>query len=90
MNSAARETNGGGDDVAAKAAGDTCEGGGDPHVWPKFEIGLSNKEKEEDFLAFRGSKLPLRPKKRSKFLQRTLSRRRGLKAIGALDSDSES
>nr|GEZ48548.1 transmembrane protein 185-like [Tanacetum cinerariifolium] len=39
-------------------------------VWPpKFAIGLTNKEKEEDFLAIEGSKLPQRPKKRAKFIQ---------------------
>jgi hypothetical protein len=45
-----------------------------PVVWPpKFMIGLTNKEKEEDFLALKGSKLPQRPKKRAKFIQRTLN-----------------
>lgn len=43
-------------------------------VWPpKFVIGLTNKEKEEDFLAIKGCKLPHRPKKRAKFVQRTLN-----------------
>ncbi|CAN6457015.1 unnamed protein product [Victoria cruziana] len=42
-------------------------------VWPKFIIALSTKEKEEDFMLMRGSKLPQRPKKRSKFLQRALN-----------------
>ncbi|XP_059274951.1 uncharacterized protein LOC132029660 isoform X2 [Lycium ferocissimum] len=45
-----------------------------PMVWPpKFVIGLTNKEKEEDFMAIKGSKLPQRPKKRAKFIQRTLN-----------------
>ncbi|GMG99091.1 hypothetical protein Nepgr_000931 [Nepenthes gracilis] len=45
-----------------------------PAVWPpKFVIGLTNKEKEEDFMAIKGSKLPQRPKKRAKFIQRTLN-----------------
>ncbi|KAJ9537234.1 hypothetical protein OSB04_029967 [Centaurea solstitialis] len=45
-----------------------------PMVWPpKFVIGLTNKEKEEDFLAIKGSKLPQRPKKRAKFIQRTIN-----------------
>ncbi|XP_071730356.1 uncharacterized protein [Rutidosis leptorrhynchoides] len=45
-----------------------------PIVWPpKFAIGLTNKEKEEDFLAIKGSKLPQRPKKRAKFIQRTIN-----------------
>ncbi|KAL3498571.1 hypothetical protein ACH5RR_041303 [Cinchona calisaya] len=44
-------------------------------VWPppNFVIGLTNKEKEEDFLAIKGSKLPQKPKKRAKFIQRTLN-----------------
>ncbi|CAM8961293.1 unnamed protein product [Rhodiola kirilowii] len=40
---------------------------------PKFVIALSNKEKEEDFMAIKGSKLPQRPKKRAKLIQRTLN-----------------
>ncbi|KAG6517211.1 hypothetical protein ZIOFF_020591 [Zingiber officinale] len=35
---------------------------------PRFFISLSNKEKEEDFMAMKGCKLPQRPKKRSNFL----------------------
>ncbi|KAK9725659.1 hypothetical protein RND81_05G160600 [Saponaria officinalis] len=41
-------------------------------VWPKLYISLSSKEKEEDFLAMKGCKLPQRPKKRAKLIQRTL------------------
>ncbi|GFP91214.1 hypothetical protein PHJA_001265400 [Phtheirospermum japonicum] len=51
-------------------------GGGDTiaAMWPpKFVIALTNKEKEEDFMAIKGSKLPQRPKKRAKFIQRTLN-----------------
>ncbi|GAB2223433.1 hypothetical protein Droror1_Dr00017574 [Drosera rotundifolia] len=45
-----------------------------PAVWPpKFVIALTNKEKEEDFMAIKGSKLPQRPKKRAKFIQRTVN-----------------
>ncbi|XP_022729902.1 uncharacterized protein DDB_G0292186-like isoform X2 [Durio zibethinus] len=45
-----------------------------PVVWPpKFVIALTNKEKEEDFMAIKGSKLPQRPKKRAKLIQRTLN-----------------
>ncbi|KAG6389402.1 hypothetical protein SASPL_150870 [Salvia splendens] len=51
--------------------------GGDTTIlamWPpKFVIALTNKEKEEDFMAIKGSKLPQRPKKRAKFIQRTLN-----------------
>ncbi|KAF7830485.1 AAC-rich mRNA [Senna tora] len=57
--------------------GGSPSGSGDaaaPPVWPpKFVISLTNKEKEEDFLAIKGSKLPQRPKKRAKFIQRTLN-----------------
>jgi len=54
--------------------GSSSGGGGDVVVWPpKFMIALTNKEKEEDFMAIKGSKLPQRPKKRAKFIQRTLN-----------------
>ncbi|KAL6005976.1 hypothetical protein ACLOJK_040021 [Asimina triloba] len=59
-----------------------CGGGGsspslgvEATVWPKFTIGLTNKEKEEDFMLIKGTKLPQRPKKRAKFIQRTVNRR---------------
>ncbi|KVH90645.1 uncharacterized protein LOC112521517 [Cynara cardunculus var. scolymus] len=42
------------------------------HVWPKLYIALTSKEKEEDFMAMKGCKLPHRPKKRAKMIQRTL------------------
>ncbi|KAL0696447.1 hypothetical protein Bca4012_063627 [Brassica carinata] len=42
------------------------------HVWPKLFMTLSSKEKEEDFLAMKGCKLPQRPKKRAKLVQKTL------------------
>ncbi|XP_062097134.1 uncharacterized protein LOC133803180 isoform X2 [Humulus lupulus] len=63
----------------SKKGGGSSSGSGElaavaPPVWPpKFVIALTNKEKEEDFFAFKGSKLPQRPKKRSKFIQRTLN-----------------
>ena len=41
-------------------------------VWPRLFITLSNKEKEEDFMAMKGCKPPQRPKKRAKLIQRTL------------------
>ena len=50
-------------------------GGGEERgglVWPKLYISLSSKEKEEDFMAMKGCKLPQRPKKRAKIIQRTL------------------
>lgn len=47
--------------------------GSEGSIWPKFAIALSNREKEEDFLVFKGSKLPQRPKKRAKVIQRTVN-----------------
>eukprot|EP00249_Psilotum_nudum_P015100 c25165_g2_i2 orf=495-1067(+) len=44
----------------------------EPLTVPKFIIELSRKEKEEDFLAFKGTKLPQRPRKRPKHIQRYL------------------
>ncbi|XP_022988211.1 uncharacterized protein LOC111485516 [Cucurbita maxima] len=41
-------------------------------VWPRLYISLSSKEKEEDFMAMKGCKLPQRPKKRAKLLQKSL------------------
>lgn len=41
-------------------------------VWPKLFTTLSSKEKEEDFMLMKGCKLPQRPKKRAKTIQRTL------------------
>ncbi|PIA60067.1 hypothetical protein AQUCO_00400741v1 [Aquilegia coerulea] len=41
-------------------------------VWPRLFISLSSKEKEEDFMAMKGCKLPQRPKKRAKLIQRSL------------------
>ncbi|KAH9291613.1 hypothetical protein KI387_043198, partial [Taxus chinensis] len=41
-------------------------------IWPKVFLSLSVSEKEEDFLAIKGSKLPLRPKKRLKSIQKAI------------------
>ncbi|XP_006859070.2 uncharacterized protein DDB_G0281497 [Amborella trichopoda] len=83
--------------------------------WPKIYISLSRKEKEDDFLAIKGTKLPQRPKKRAKNVDKTLQycfpgmwlselgrgryevrekkcvkkRRRGLKGLESMESDSE-
>ncbi|BFG28553.1 hypothetical protein CerSpe_148270 [Prunus speciosa] len=84
--------------------------------WPRIYIALSRKEKEDDFLAMKGTKLPQRPKKRAKNIDRTLQycfpgmwlsdltrnryevrekkcvkkqKRRGLKGMESVDSDSE-
>ncbi|KAM0928920.1 hypothetical protein ACQ4PT_001929 [Festuca glaucescens] len=82
---------------------------------PRIYISLSRKEKEDDFLAMKGSKLPQRPKKRAKNVDKSLQfvfpgmwlsdltrgryevrekkcvkkRRRGLKGMENMDSDSE-
>ncbi|KAK2982906.1 hypothetical protein RJ640_006320 [Escallonia rubra] len=67
---------GGGGSVSSEAAKGGSSSGSEaiPAVWPpKFVIALTNKEKEEDFMAIKGSKLPQRPKKRAKFIQRTLN-----------------
>lgn len=55
-----------------KVAGDGNNGEERALVWPKLYITLSSKEKEEDFLAMKGCKLPQRPKKRAKIIQRSL------------------
>ncbi|KAK4272319.1 hypothetical protein QN277_020892 [Acacia crassicarpa] len=59
-------------DEIGKVAGDGINGEERAHVWPKLYISLSSKEKEEDFLAMKGCKLPQRPKKRAKIIQRSL------------------
>ncbi|ONK69213.1 uncharacterized protein A4U43_C05F20520 [Asparagus officinalis] len=41
-------------------------------VFPKLLIQLTEEEKEEDFMVFIGSKLPQRPKKRAKLIQRKI------------------
>eukprot|EP00268_Persea_americana_P037208 TRINITY_DN3685_c0_g1_i3.p1 TRINITY_DN3685_c0_g1~~TRINITY_DN3685_c0_g1_i3.p1 ORF type:complete len:173 (+),score=50.88 TRINITY_DN3685_c0_g1_i3:458-976(+) len=83
--------------------------------WPRIYIALSRKEKEDDFLKMKGTKLPQRPKKRAKNVDKTLQycfpglwlsdltrsryevrekkcvkkRRRGLKGMESMDSESE-
>ncbi|BAT84932.1 hypothetical protein VIGAN_04241300 [Vigna angularis var. angularis] len=57
---------------SGKVAGDGNNGEERALVWPKLYITLSSKEKEEDFLAMKGCKLPQRPKKRAKLIQRSL------------------
>ncbi|GJM93563.1 hypothetical protein PR202_ga10128 [Eleusine coracana subsp. coracana] len=82
---------------------------------PRIYISLSRKEKEDDFLAMKGTKLPQRPKKRAKIVDKSLQfvfpgmwlsdltkgryevrekkcvkkKRRGLKGMESMDSDSE-
>ncbi|KAL1834492.1 hypothetical protein ACET3Z_004143 [Daucus carota] len=92
-------------------------GGGEVHEWPRVHIPLTRKEKEEDFLLMKGTKLPHRPKKRPKAVDRMLQycfpgtwladvtkaryevkekkcttkkpKRRGLKGMESMESDSE-
>ncbi|KAJ8900128.1 hypothetical protein K2173_024244 [Erythroxylum novogranatense] len=40
--------------------------------WPRISLSLSRKEKEDDFFAMRGTKLPHRPKKRPKLVDKSL------------------
>ena len=40
--------------------------------WPRIYIALSRKEKEEDFLVMKGTKLPHRPRKRAKNIDKAL------------------
>ncbi|PKA59066.1 hypothetical protein AXF42_Ash001159 [Apostasia shenzhenica] len=60
------------------AAASAAAGGGaektkaDQIELPRIYISLSRKEKEEDFFAMKGTKLPQRPKKRAKNIDRTL------------------
>ncbi|KAF6135233.1 hypothetical protein GIB67_035304 [Kingdonia uniflora] len=44
----------------------------DMFEWPRIYISLSRKEKEDDFFAMKGTKLPQRPKKRAKNVDKTL------------------
>ncbi|XP_042451182.1 uncharacterized protein LOC122036060 [Zingiber officinale] len=44
----------------------------DKFEWPRIYISLSRKEKEDDFLAMKGTKLPHRPKKRPKNIEKAL------------------
>jgi hypothetical protein len=41
--------------------------------WPKFIVSLTRKEKEDDFFAIKGTKLPVRPKRRSKHLEKAVT-----------------
>ena len=40
--------------------------------WPRIYLSLSRKEKEDDFMSMKGSKLPQRPKKRPKNVDKAL------------------
>ena len=41
--------------------------------WPRLLIPLSRKEKEDDFMVMKGSRLPQRPKKRAKHVEKIVS-----------------
>ncbi|KAK1281630.1 hypothetical protein QJS10_CPB22g01262 [Acorus calamus] len=62
----------GGNDENGKVLMEGCGGEERGYVLPKFFMTLSSKEKEEDFMAMKGCKLPQRPKKRAKFIQKCL------------------
>lgn len=53
--------------------GPSSSSGSEEPVWPSIVIGLTNKEKEDDFIAIKGSKPSNRPKKRAKYLQKTIN-----------------
>lgn len=60
-------------DLMATSNGNGGDKGGLEHFeWPRIYISLSRKEKEDDFLAMKGTKLPQRPKKRAKNVDKSL------------------
>ncbi|KMZ76191.1 hypothetical protein ZOSMA_105G00180 [Zostera marina] len=107
--------------VETKSVGVIGGGGGGEKInldlleWPRIFLSLSRKEKEDDFFAMKGTKLPHRPKKRPKNIDKTLQycspgmwlsdltrgryevrekkcvkkKRRGLKGMESMDSDSD-
>ncbi|KAA8537147.1 hypothetical protein F0562_029627 [Nyssa sinensis] len=56
----------------AAAAAEREKVNGDVVEWPRIYIPLTRKEKEDDFLSMKGTKLPHRPKKRAKAIDRVL------------------
>ncbi|GAV71288.1 DUF1639 domain-containing protein [Cephalotus follicularis] len=108
--------------AGAANTGSVAGGGGEKGnveviEWPRIYLALSRKEKEDDFLAMKGTKLPQRPKKRAKNIDRALQycfpgmwlsdltkgryevrekkcvkkqqKRRGLKGMESMESDSD-
>lgn len=59
-------------DAEAGGAAATEKPNLDRFMWPRIYVSLSRKEKEDDFLAMKGTKLPQRPKKRAKNIDRSL------------------
>ncbi|KAL2642818.1 hypothetical protein R1flu_010405 [Riccia fluitans] len=41
--------------------------------WPKIVLGLTRKEKEDDFMSIKGTKLPQRPKRRPKAVEKNVN-----------------
>ncbi|XP_021752857.1 probable serine/threonine-protein kinase DDB_G0282963 isoform X1 [Chenopodium quinoa] len=63
---------GGAASMARSPVADTEKGGNEVVEWPRIYLSLSRKEKEDDFYALKGTKLPHRPKKRAKAVDRAL------------------
>lgn len=57
--------------VSPEKAGSSS--GSEGAAWPRIEITLTIQEKEEDFMAFKGTKPSLRPKKRAKPIQKSVN-----------------
>lgn len=57
---------------AAAAEAEAVNSGEAVVEWPRIYIALSRKEKEDDFFSMKGTKLPHRPKKRAKAIDRAL------------------
>lgn len=58
--------------VSANGTGSGEKLGGERLELPRIYISLSRKEKEDDFLVMKGTKLPQRPKKRAKNVDKSL------------------
>lgn len=58
--------------MARSPVAEAEKGNGEVVEWPRIYISLSRKEKEDDFYAMKGTKLPHRPKKRAKAVDRAL------------------
>uniref|UniRef100_A0A803N5W4 Uncharacterized protein n=1 Tax=Chenopodium quinoa TaxID=63459 RepID=A0A803N5W4_CHEQI len=81
---------GGAASMTRSPVADTEKGGNEVVEWPRIYLSLSRKEKEDDFYAMKGTKLPHRPKKRAKAVDRALQpKRRGLKGLETMESESE-
>ncbi|XP_021846937.2 uncharacterized protein [Spinacia oleracea] len=73
INHVEHEHGGGAAAMVRSPVTDAEKGGGSEVVeWPRIFLSLSRKEKEDDFYAMKGTKLPHRPKKRPKAVERGL------------------